>query len=316
MNEVRTVAELEQTLKTIEPEVLQPDALAAIRTRGGRRRRARAAGVVAGAVAAVAFASIGLVAVTGGAGPRASDLQAAKQPTWSPTTLSSLGRRVLSEIPSAVQVSDEQVVIPEPPGAKNVLTGVDVEDGSIDGARVDVGVHSYHAVTSFAPGAFPAWLYDAVSQYGADDHEAGAIAEGVLVDAGSMELACVRAPYSASLASGPDGTVLSGTGSAPPPASECTPMLIGRANNTWTVGRTMWTDGFLEQGQGLQMFSADTYTSGAKDTVWIGGTYGTEVSSVELVGADGSTVPATVESGTVTRATRCSGGTSTAIWTR
>ncbi len=284
MNDERTVAELERTLRTMEPEALRPDTLASIRTLGGRRRRARTTVAVAGAAAGVAFASVGLVAALGGDGPQASNVDATGRPSWSSTTLSPLTRRVLTEIPGAVQVSDTQVVIPEPPGATNELAGMEVEDDWVDGARVDVGAHSYRGVTSFAPGAFPAWLYDKVAEYGADDHVAGSIAQGVLVDTGPMQLACVRAPNSAD-----QGT----------PVTGCIPMLLERANDTWTTAWTMVTDGFLQPGQELQVFSADTYASGAKDTVWIGGTYGTDVASVELVGEDGSTVAATVESGTV-----------------
>ena len=149
----------------MEPEALRPDTLAAIRTLGGRRRRARTTVAVAGAAAGVAFASVGLVAALGGDGPQASDVDATGRPSWSSTTLSPLTRRVLTEIPGAVQVSDTQVVIPEPPGATNELAGMEVEDDRVDGARVDVGAHSYRGVTSFAPGAFPAWLYDKVAEY-------------------------------------------------------------------------------------------------------------------------------------------------------
>jgi hypothetical protein len=61
----------------------------------------------------------------------------------------------------------------------------------------------------------------------------------------------------------------------------------------------MGTDDFLQPGTGLELFQTDTYTSGSPGTVWIGGTDGTDVATVDLVTTDGETVAATVAPGTL-----------------
>ena len=68
-----------------------------------------------------------------------------------------------------------------------------------------------------------------------------------------------------------------------------------RQTYDWGMG----TDDFLQPGEDLELFSTPTYTAGTAQTVWIGGTYGTDVASVDLVTTDGTTVSATVASGTL-----------------
>ncbi|HRI98301.1 MAG TPA: DUF3040 domain-containing protein, partial [Nocardioides sp.] len=66
MNDVRTVDQLERALRSGEPELLQPDRLTEIRTRGRRRQRGRLVAVVVGTAAVVVAATVGFAAVTGG----------------------------------------------------------------------------------------------------------------------------------------------------------------------------------------------------------------------------------------------------------
>jgi hypothetical protein len=280
VNDVRTVAELERTLRTADPESLQPAGLADIRARGRRRRQGRMAAVAAGTAAAVVVVAVGFTASSGGAGERADDVQVAQQPH---TQLSPLARRALAEIPGAVQVSSWQVVIPLPAGAGADELGVDgVPKYDVKSGPVDIGTRWYTGVTTFRPKDFPAWLYDGVADYeqhvlgDAHSYPVGSTDVGVIVDAGPLRLACTSAerhPCAPAMLSGDDADLV----------------------YQWGMG----TDDFLLPGSDLELFHTPTYTTGAPGTVWIGGADGTDVASVDLVTTDGRTVPAHVEAGSL-----------------
>ena len=74
----------------------------------------------------------------------------------------------------------------------------------------------------------------------------------------------------------------------------------------------MGTDDFLQSGKDLELFRPTTYIGGSPRTVWIGGTDGTDVASVDLVTTDGDHVSATVAAGTLCPRDRSSGPPSTA----
>ena len=281
MNDLRTIDELEQTLKTAEPERLQPARLQDIRTQGRRRRRTGLAMVAASAAAVVVAASLAGVALTGGGPDRADDAEPAAQAP--PKEMSALAKRALAEIPGAQQVSSWQVVIPLPSGADADQLGVEgVPSYDVKAGPVDIDTRWYTGVTAFRPKDFPAWLYDGIADYeqhvlgDEDGYPVGSTDIGVIVDGGPMRLACTSEgsqPCSPSMLSGDDGDLV----------------------YQWGMG----TDDFLQPGSDLELFRTATYTSGTAATVWIGGTYGTDVASVDLVGTDGTTVAATVASGTL-----------------
>ena len=175
MNDVRTVAELERTLKATEPETLQPARLHEIRTQGRRRRRTGLAVVAAGTAAVIVTASLGVAALTGGGAHRADDTQPASPKP--PKEMSALAKRALAEIPGAVQVSGWQVLLPTPVVAQTGdSTEQSVPDDLIDAGPIDIGTRHYTGVTAFGRGTFPAWLYDGVSDY--EKHVLGSEEEG------------------------------------------------------------------------------------------------------------------------------------------
>ena len=285
MNDARTVAELEQTLKTTEPEVLQPARLREIRTRGRRRRRTGLAVVAAGATAVIVTASLGVAALTGPGGDRAEDSQPVAQKP--PKEMSPLAKRALADIPGAVQVSSWQVVLPAPAGAKRSFPDQHVPTDHVEAGPVDIGTHSYSGVTAFANNAFPGWLRQGVSDYehaqgDENGYPVGSTDMGIIVDTGPQRLACM--------------TSLPDWGK---PADGCFPAMLSGEDGDLTYDWGMGTDDFLHEGQDLELFSTPTYVGGTAQTVWIGGTYGTEVASVDLVTTDGTTVSATVASGTL-----------------
>ena len=291
MNDVRTVAELEQVLRAAEPDRLQPVRLSEIRTRGRRRRRGRLAVAAAGTAAAVVAASMGIAALTSVGGERAHDAPPVAQRP--PKEMSALARRVLAEIPGAVQVSSWQVVIPVPAGADADQLGVEgVPAYDVDAGPVDLDTRWYTGVTSFRPRDFPTWLYDGVADYeqhvlgDEDGYPVGSTDIGVLVDAGPLRLACMQA-----LAE------LSGGGEQE--GATCFPAMLSGPDGDLVYQWGMGTDDFLEPGSDLELFHTASYTSGAPRTVWIGGTDGTDVASVDLVTTDGTSVAATVASGTM-----------------
>ena len=280
MNDVRTLDQLERALRSAEPETLQPARLSEIRTRGRRRQRGRLAAVAAGTAAVVVAASVGVAAVTGGTGDRADDgPPVAHQP---PHELSAIARRALAEIPGAVQVSSWQVVIPLPAGAGAGQMGLDgVPSYDVKAGPVDIGTRWYTGVTTFGKKDFPAWLHDGVADYeqhvlgDEDGYPVGSTDIGVIVDGGPLRLACTSSnsrPCSPSMLSGEDGHLV----------------------YQWGMG----AEGFLQPGADLQLFHTGTYVDGSPATVWIGGTDGTDVATVDLVATDGTTVSAHVEAGT------------------
>jgi hypothetical protein len=287
VNDVRTVAELEQALKTAEPELLQPAALNDIRTRGRRRRRTRLAATAGGAAAAVVLASLVASGITGGG-------DAAHDPTpvvADHTELSPLAKRALAEIPGAQQVSAWQVVIPTPVGvAMGVPPDQPVPDHLVDAGPVDVGARRYTGVTSYDREAFPAWLWDGAEHYekhvlGSEEegYPVGSTEVGIVLDAGPLDLACIR-PL-------PEWTELD--------PDTCSPAMLGSAGGHLSYAWGMGSDDFLQPGKDLELFHTASFSSGSARTVWIGGTDGTDVASVDLVTTDGTSVTATVASGTL-----------------
>jgi hypothetical protein len=288
MNGTRSVEELERDLRCGSDVSLPAEVLADIRTRGSRRRRVRWTACIAGAATVVAVASLGYGLTD--PGPRAEDTSYVDQPA-APKELSPLARRALAEIPGAVKVSDWQVVIP---GPESELSSMDeaIPARLIDAGPIDVGARRYTGVTMFARSAFPAWLYDGVleierSEVGDEDGTAvGSTATGIIVDAGPLDLGCMR-PL-------PDWG-----GGEEMPGDTCFPAMMGLVGGSRTYEWGMGAVGFLEPGQDLQLFSTDDYGSDGPQTVWIGGTHGTEVATVDLVSTDGTQVAATVTAGTL-----------------
>ncbi len=289
MNDVRTVAALERTLKTTDPEQLQPARLQEIRTRGGRRRRTRLALVAAGTAAVIVMTSLGGAALSGIGEDRAEDAQPASPKP--PKEMSALAKRALAEIPGAQQVSSWQVLLPTPVGAPGVPSEQSVSDDLVDAGPIDIGTRHYTGVTAYGRKAFPAWLYDGVSDYEQnvlgskeEGYPVGSTDIGVVVDGGPMRLVCMR-PL-------PEW-------SGEPAGDTCFPAMVGGADGHLVYEWGMGTDDFLHEGKALELFSTDTYIDGSPGEVWIGGTYGTDVASVDLVATDGTTVPATVAPGTL-----------------
>jgi hypothetical protein len=287
VNDVRTVHELERTLKTDEPELLLPARLHEIRSRGRRRRRAGLAMLAVGTAAVIVTASLGVAALTGAGADRAQDVQPMSQKP--PKEMSALAKRALAEIPGAVQVSSWQVVIPGPEGVESEPYQAVPRD-YVEAGPVDIGTRNYTGVTSFPRKAFPAWLYDGVSDYEKhvlgnekDGYPVGSTDIGVVVDGGPMRLACMR--------SLPDWGGDS--------SDSCFPAMLSGDEDHLAYQWGMGTDDFLHQGEDLELFKAATFSDDTARTVWIGGTYGTDVASVDLVTTDGATVAGTVESGTL-----------------
>jgi hypothetical protein len=292
VNDVRTVDELERALKDAHPEPLQPARLAEIRTRGRRRRRARLAGVAVGSAAAVVAACVGAAAVTGGTADRADDSPpVAHEP---PHEMSDIAKRALAEIPGAVQVSSWQVVIPMPAGAR-ASNGAeqDVPTDHVEAGPVDLDTRWYTGVTTFRKKDFPAWLYDGIADYEqnvlgdeSNGYPVGSTDIGVLVDAGPMRLACMTP-----LPQWGDTEDAGATG--------CFPAMLSGDDAHLQYRWGMGTDDFLQPGKDLELFDTETYTSGSPRMVWVGGTDGTDVATVDLVTTDGQTVSATVAPGSL-----------------
>jgi hypothetical protein len=246
--------------------------------------------VAASAAAVVVVASLGVVALTGDGPDRADDAQAAAQ---KPKEMSALAKRALAEIPGAQQVSSWQVLLPAPVGAESAVPEDQaVPADLVDAGPIDIGTRHYTGVTSFDRGSFPAWLYDGISDYekhvlGSEEegYPVGSTDIGVVVDDGPMRLACMRRLPEW------DGEAYGGDG--------CFPAMVGGPDGHLVYEWGMGTDDFLHEGKGLELFHTDTFSDGSPRTVWIGGTYGTDVASVDLVATDGTTVPATVASGTL-----------------
>ena len=289
MTDPRSVSELERGLREPEPDRLTAVRLASIRARGRRQRRARGAAYVSGAAVLVLGVSLLAGVVGRTAGDRAADRTPLASAPATPKQLSALARRALAEIPGAVQVSSWQVVIPAPANAKEDLgMHQPVPSDHVVAGPVDVGTHAYAGVTAFKQTTFPAWLHDGVSDWehahGEDNsYPVGSTDMGIIVDTGPQGLACMTSP--------PEW---GGT-----PADGCFPAMLSGADDDLLYNWGMGTDDFLTEGADLELFSTPTYVDGTAKTVWIGGTYGADVASVDLVTTDGTTVPATVAAGTL-----------------
>ena len=312
MNEVRTVVELERTLRTAEPEPLRPDTLATIRARGRQRRRVRATAATAGVVAATVVASLGVATLDGGggggAGPRRGhEVGVATSPSFSPTTLQPLARRVLAEIPGAVQLSSTRVTIPEPPGATSWAEGAPILKQFLASGPYDVGgAHAYQAVTMYDHGQFPAWLKSGAKA--ADEREGrhddapgsvvGSTRSGVLVDEGEQQIACLYQPLGEGGTSMVDGVVVSQP-TEPDRDKPCMVTIVRHRGDDLLGEWTVAAPDFLHDGSGVQLYRDRSSAPGDPASLWVGGVPGTDVASVDLVLADGRTVAATLAPGTM-----------------
>lgn len=285
-----TTTDLAQCLAPPHPESLGHPDLATIRRQGGRRRRARRTAVLVGSSLAVAsVAGIGL----GIAGPGSDDAAGGdrnvtvQSPPEAPKELSALAKRVLREIPGAVQVSPGQVVIPGP-GTGHQWDEV-MQAGDFAEGPVSLDAHTYLGVTAYPRSGFPAWLYDEVQriekeELGSEEngYPVGSTEMGILVDSGDAQLGCMARQL----------------GSEVPVAGACYPALIASVGGKHYYRWGMGTDDFLEPGQEMELFTSDDYSSGSPSTVWIGGLDGTDVTRVVFDLADGTSMEATVATGT------------------
>ncbi|MFC6341947.1 hypothetical protein ACFP8W_08170, partial [Nocardioides hankookensis] len=178
----------------------------------------------------------------------------------------------------ATQVSDWQVVVPQPASAAQTMPDVDVE---VVGAPIDTGAHYYTGVTAYRPADFPSWLYSGVAHIEQTDlaedggYPVGSTEMGILVDAGPAYLGCA------------------GHGDA------CAPALLIHGPAGWEYQWGMGTDDFLQDGSDMEVFLNDDYSTGAPGELVLAGLPGTDVARVDLVTTDGTTVPGHVESGTL-----------------
>lgn len=283
-------SDLEQRLAAPHPELLGRPDLVAIRRRGTRRRRGRiAAGVAGSALAVVAVTGVGL-GVGGLGGDSTVDRETTVYtPPPAPDELSPLAERVLREVSGAVRVSAGQVVIPGPGTGSRHDQAVDPRD--VAAGPVALDAHTYAGVTSYPRNAFPAWLFDGVQRIEegelADEdgsYPVGSTAMGILVESGDAQLVCLARRAS----SGEDM-----------PGDRCHPALVSARDDTMRLRWSMGSEGFLEPGREMELFTSEDYSSGSPSTVWIGGLDGTDVERVVLDLADGSSTEATVLPGTL-----------------
>lgn len=288
-----TIEDLEERLAT-PPDVERlggPD-LRNIRSRGGRRRRIHralgAGGSALGAAAVVGLLFGGAQLFDGNRG--GGDNQAAEEASQ-PRELSPLARRALAEIPGAVQVSDWQVVLPNP----------DVPQGGFDqklrvsGPQpkpVDLPGHLYGGVTLYDEQVFPKWLHDGVAaaeqEMGDENgYPVGSTAMGILVDQGVGAIGCTR------FQSSDESSWLV------QPGPNCHPSVIGRVGQDWHRHWGFGTDKFLKPDAKMEVFLTDDYSTGRPSTLAIAGIDGTDVAKVEFVPVNGSPVPGEIQSGTL-----------------
>ncbi len=288
--EQRTIDQLEHDLRGHDAPHDGGVDIATIRAVGTRRRRARGLLASGGTVAAVAVLGLVLSTVTDGGDRAAEEPGPATQRPVTPKELSPLAQRVLAEVPGAVQVSAWQVVIPAP-GARPAGMSQEVPADRIAAGPVDIGTRLYTGVTTYRKRQFPAWLYDGVekiekTELGDENgYPVGSTEMGIIVDGGPMDLACMKP--------------LPDWGDADELGDGCNPSMLGEVGGSRTFEWGMGTDDFVQEGKPLELFSVDDYSDGTARTVWIGGTDGTDVASVELVGVDGTRVDATVAAGTL-----------------
>lgn len=274
----RTIQDLERVLSTPSPELLGGPDLAAIHRSGSRRRRGRRA-----AIAAVTGLSVAAVV---GLGVGASRLAAEPRPqapvasdtTPTPTELSPLAKRVLREIPGAVQVSDWQVVIPGPGTAPDW-------DEKIEPDRIVAGTSTvgsaYLGVTAFDRGDFPKWLYDEVQrieeeEFGDENgYPVGSTEMGVLVESGEAELGCVGDSR-----------------------AKCAITMLTALDSGHYLQWSMGTEDFLDPGADMEVFLDEDYSRGVPATIAIAGIDGTDVARAVFVNTAGETAEGVVEAGT------------------
>ena len=284
MNETRTIHQLERDLHGSE-DALSGPVLADIRARGRSRRRHRWAAYAAGSTAVVLAAG----AVLGVATQRSGEARDRTPVADHPTTLTPLAKRALREIPGTVRLSEWQVLVPSPTQPVREYGDQKVPADHIEAGPVDIGARRYTGVTAYAPAAFPAWLWEGVKDYeqtvlGSEEgYPVGSLDTGIIVDAGPLDLACMR-PLPEWGEDGGDG---------------CFPAMLAEKNGSRTYAWGMGTDDFLDEGKDLELFSSPDYSAGVPRMVWIGGTDGTDVGTVTLVTTDGTQVEATVASGTL-----------------
>lgn len=286
----RTIDQLEHDLRGHDTPHAAGIDIATIRTLGTRRRRARGLLAGGGVVAAVAVLGLVVGTLTGGDGRATEEPGFAVEPTATPTELSPLAERVLAEVPGAVRVSEWQVLIPAPAQRPTDMRQP-VPPDLISGGPVDIGTRRYTGVTTYKRNQFPAWLFDGVerieTELGSEEegYPVGSTEMGIIVDAGPLDLACIMP--------------LPEWGDSGELGDGCLPAMLGMVGGSRTYEWGMGTEDFLQEGQPLELFSTDDYSDGTPRTVWIGGTDGTDVASVELVGVDGTRVEGTVAAGTL-----------------
>jgi hypothetical protein len=309
VNDVHTIEELERTLKTADQQPLQPATLTAIRTQGRRRRRVRATATLAGVVAATLVASVSVAALTGGETSRRDrDADVTEpSPSWSPETLTPLARRALAEIPGAVQISSTRVSIPEPPGVTSWAGGPPVLKQFVASGPFDIGgAHAYQGVTMYDDGQFPAWLEQGAKEWDERDGRRddgpgsviGSISSGVVVDHGRQQIACIHQAPDGEGINMIDGVVVSQP-TEPDLDKPCMVSIVRPHGSDIVREWTIAAPDFLAAGAGVQLYRDRSSAKGDPVSLWVGGTDGTDVASVDLELADGQTVEATIASGTL-----------------
>ena len=182
-------------------------------------------------------------------------------------------------MPGAEQVSDWQVVLPDP----GVATAWPqrVRDEQLQGTPVATGAHHYAGVTAYDADAWPSWLYQGVAAIeqdmgDGDSYPVGSTDMGILVDTGQAYLGCVGRS-----------------------ADRCGAAYLTRDDRGWVYEWGMGTEDFLRPGSDMEVFLSDDYASGEPGRLVLAGLPGTDVAKVVLVTTDGTRVPGTVEAGSV-----------------
>jgi len=271
-----TIQDLERVLHDPVSERLGAPDLATIHRFGARRRRGRRT-----AIAALAALTVAAVAGVGVGIDRLRDqpdrVPVAADPN-TPTELSPLAKRVLREVPGAVQVSDWQVVIPGPGVAPE--WDQEVPAGQIAAGTSTVG-SSYTGVTTFDRGTFPDWLYDEVQRIEQEElgdengYPVGSTEMGVLVELGEAELACVGESR-----------------------ERCRLALLTGLESGYYLQWSMGTENFLDPGADMEVFLDEDYSRGTPSQIAIAGLDGTDVARADFITTSGTVVEGVVEAGT------------------
>jgi hypothetical protein len=226
--------------------------------------------VVVGAVALT-------LALTGTVGGGPDEPPVAKDVQETPEELSPLAQRALREVPGAVQVSEWQVVLPDPGVKSDYWMGEGPR--RVVGQPVPLDAKTYQGVTMYPAEAWPAWLYQGVlddeqAQGSEEDgYPVGSTDTGILVESGDAVLACV------SEKDNPCGPAL------------MTRTSDGKLRHTWGMG----TDDFLKPGSDMEVFLSDDYSTGSAGTLAMAGLPGTDVARVEFVTTAGQVVEGRVD---------------------